>query len=219
GTVISGNSANRAGGGIEVIDGLLTINDSTIENNDAGITGTANPGHGGGVHVTGTNFTRVDLWNAIVRNNTAAQQGGGLWNQTNGVMLVRVGSQVTGNTASGDAADDGGGGIYNQGGRLIINNATIDGNNADGAAGSGGGVFTRNGVVTVENATISNNTAHRAGGGVEIIDGWFYTRLMNLTGNNVGGAAPSPGDGGGLHVTGTNLSRVRIDRGRITGNT
>ena len=218
GTTITGNAANRAGGGIEVVNGEVIVVDSTIENNNAGVTGTPNPGNGGGVHVTGTSFTRVDLRNALVKNNHAAGEGGGLWNQTNGVMLVRIGSEVSGNTASGDAADQGGGGIFSRG-RLVVNAATIDGNQANGTAGSGGGIFNVGAVTTIENSTVSNNTAHRAGGGVEVVDGWVSTRNMDLVGNNAGGAAPSPGDGGGLHVSGAGLSRVTIEESQVSGNT
>ena len=218
GTTISGNAANRAGGGVEVVNGEVIVMDSTIENNNAGVTGTPNPGNGGGIHVTGTHFTRVDLRSSIVRNNQAASEGGGLWNQTNGVMLVRIGTEVSGNIASGDAADQGGGGIFSRG-RLVVNAATIDGNQANGAAGSGGGILNVGAVTTIENSTVSNNTAHRAGGGIEVVDGWISTRNMDLTGNNAGGAAPSPGDGGGLHVSGAGLSRVTIEGGQVSGNT
>jgi hypothetical protein len=189
----------------------VVVIDSTIDGNDAGMTGTANPGNGGGIHVTGTSFTRVDLRGSVVSNNRAAREGGGLWNQTDGVMIVRLGTQVTGNTAYGDAADDGGGGIFNHGGRLVINNASIDHNRADGAAGSGGGIFTRDGVTTVESASVRNNAANGNGGGIEIVDGWLAMSQMELVGNEAD-------NGGGLHVSGSHLTRVTLGRTTILGN-
>ena len=213
GTTIIGNAANRAGGGIEVVNGEVNVIDSSVENNNAGVTGTANPGNGGGIHISGTNFTRVDLRSSLVRNNQAAGEGGGLWNQTNSVTLVRIGSEVIGNSASGD----GGGGVFSQG-RLVVNAATIDGNQANGTTGRGGGILNLGAVTTIENSTVSNNTARRAGGGIEVVDGWVSTRNMQLADNNAGGAAPSPGNGGGLHVSGAGLSRVTIEGGTVTGN-
>ena len=211
GSTISGNAANRAGGGIEVIHGLVTIVGSTIDGNNAGVTGTANPGSGGGVHVSGTNFTRVDVRNSVVSNNSAALEGGGLWNSTNGVMLIRLRSLVTGNTAHGNSADDGGGGIFNHGGRLLIHNVSIDHNRADGIAGSGGGIFTRDGVTTIEAGTVWENTANGVGGGIEIVDGWLAMK-------NVEHADNEATLGGGIHVSGSNGTRVKVERSYITGN-
>ena len=58
-------------------------------------------------------------------------------------MTVR-GTLVDDNEASGADADQGGGGLYNDGGFLIINPGTIVSNNrASGASGSGGGVLQR----------------------------------------------------------------------------
>ncbi len=76
---ITGNSANRAGGGIEENDGgEVTLTDVTLNTNVAGPAGTANPGNGGGLHVSGDGI--VDIFDGTVNDNTAAQEGGGLWN-------------------------------------------------------------------------------------------------------------------------------------------
>ena len=229
GSTISGNMANRAGGGIELVDGIAILTNTTLgggtpmSGNVAGPSGTANPGNGGGLHVTGTARTIVD--GGLISNNKASREGGGLWNAGPGaVMIVRKGTLIQNNTASGDDADDGGGGIFNNGGRLnILNGVTIDGNNADGTSGSGGGIFSIDGAVTVSNSTISANKANRAGGGIEAVDG--YVGLTNVTlGGTLGAAgnvagpfgSANPGNGGGLHVTGT--ARTVIDGGHIQNN-
>ncbi len=48
---------------------------------------------------------------------------------------------VSGNRADGAAADQGGGGLFNDGGRLVVERGTVADNRAPGAAGSGGGIL------------------------------------------------------------------------------
>jgi Ca2+-binding RTX toxin-like protein len=123
---------------------------------------------------------------------------------------------IEGNTASGPAADDGGGGIFNNGGRVDIDNAVIRGNLADGAAGSGGGIQNiSGGAITIDNTLIELNTATRAGGGIEDNVGTSITIVDSRIRDNNAGTAP--GNGGGIHVTGAGV--VNIDGSTIDGNT
>jgi hypothetical protein len=98
-------------------------------------------------------------------NNQAAAEGGALWNSSTGTMSV-TDSEIDGNIASGVYADQGGGGLFNAGGVLTIEGATITNNIADGTFGSGGGVFNDRGTVTITGATITGNSANGTGGGV-----------------------------------------------------
>ncbi|WP_372899419.1 spondin domain-containing protein, partial [Stieleria sp.] len=229
------NGANRAGGGIEVIEGTVTLTDSNLINNDVDGTATggiAAPGNGGGLHVSGR--ADVTLTGGIVFGNLAASEGGGLWNQAGGTMIVDA-ARIEANSALGDDADNGGGGIFNNGGTLIIRNAEIVGNFADGASGSGGGILNVNrGTVSISDSLIAENVASRAGGGIEDASrgGELLSQGPSLTLTNVdlennnagviddgfGGGAlfSSPGSGGGIHVTGA--SDVVISGGRIAGN-
>src|SRR5690606_9183307 len=128
------NTATRAGGGIELIEGSLIMNQVTLNLNTTG----ASPGNGGGLHITG--FANADITGGTVNSNTATREGGGLWNGF-GIMTVD-GVVIDANIASGNAADDGGGGIFNNGGTLIVqNNTSVTNNIANGTAGSGGGLF------------------------------------------------------------------------------
>ena len=120
------------------------------------------------------------------------------------------GTVISENTASGNGADQGGGGIYNlNGGTIIITNATISNNVADGTAGSGGGILNDTGsTLTITNTEITGNVSNRAGGGIEDNAGAMVTltdvTLNNNTTNN------SPGNGGGLHVTGAGTVNIPV---------
>ena len=214
-TDISGNDANRAGGGIETGTALTYLRAGTLNDNAAGLDDGANPGNGGGLHVTGA--ATVTILDMDVSGNTAASEGGGLWNQAGTRMFVRGMTTITGNTASGDAADTGGGGIYNNGGSLTVLGADISGNTADGESGSGGGLFSTDGDVIVRDTTFSANTANRAGGGIEIIDGDLRIFTSTLDANVAGGDAANPGSGGALHVSGS--AGVDIRTTQVTNNT
>ena len=211
----------RAGGGIENNNGILTLTGVSLggmtpaDGNTAGV-------NGGGLHITGGGTT--DIFGGGVRNNTAAQEGGGLWNGT-GTMTID-GTSIEDNTASGNGSDQGGGGVFNAGGEVIIQNgATISGNLANGTSGSGGGILNdAGGELTIDDSVISGNTANRAGGGIEDNSGQFTAvSLTNviLDGNSAGvdigdGATAAPGNGGGLHVTGQGA--VIIDGGTVNNN-
>ncbi|MCM2371003.1 tail fiber protein [Aporhodopirellula aestuarii] len=215
GSTITGNDANRAGGGIEIANGSgpTTLTDVTLSLNHA----LAGPGNGGGLHVSGTG--NVEMVRGTVTGNTAASEGGGLWNG-GGTMTIN-GTSITGNTASGNGADNGGGGIFNDSGILDIDNATISDNEADGTSGSGGGIFSLAGTVTIDNTTIESNSANRAGGGIEVVVGTVTLTDVNLLTNDVDGlgttaTAPNPGNGGGLHVTAT--ANVTVAGGLVQGN-
>ncbi len=207
-TAIDNNAANRAGGGVEVVDGDASFTDAFLRLNDVnGTAGSPAPGNGGAFHVTGNSST-ITFEDTIVSDNEAASEGGGLWNQVGSTMNI-TNTQVTGNVAYGDAADNGGGGIFNNGGTLNYTNtsaiSSLSNNSAVGAAGSGGGLLSTDGVVTLIGISIGENDAVRAGGGIEIIEGTLNMTdvLMDL---NVTGAAP--GNGGGLHITGGANSNI-----------
>ena len=241
GVTFDGNEASRAGGGIEVIDGVLRLNDSDLTANSVGDDQTAgNPGNGGGLHVTGmSTITRIA--GGTVSGNTAASEGGGLWNQAGSLMVVSGGTIIVGNDAFGDAADTGGGGIYNNGGDLTLNGVNIRENGATGAAGSGGGLFSTDGRVRILDSSIAANIASRAGGGIEIIDGSLNFAASTLGGDSAAegnlagilvdaldpedddddfsdgnGLSGSPGNGGGLHVSGT--ARTRFADSTVSWN-
>ena len=91
---INQNTANTAGGGIEDNSGAglgVTLTNVTLDNNVA--QGTS--GNGGGLHVTGDGD--VNITGGSVSGNSAASEGGGIWNDTG--TLTIDGTTIDGNTA------------------------------------------------------------------------------------------------------------------------
>ena len=202
------NFAARAGGAIEVRDGgEALIAFSRFDGNRAG----TNPGNGGALHITGAGS--AEFVATMVSNNVAFSEGGGLWNSSTGTLIVDGGS-ITGNIARGALADNGGGGVFSDGGATTITDAIISNNSAIGAAGSGGGVFANGTTMfSISGTTISNNTAQRAGGGIEVLAGAITIDLTTFQSNEV---ARSPGNGGALHTSGAGT--VTISNSDVSGN-
>lgn len=208
---IDGNQANRAGGGIENQGGgKISIRNSQLTNNNVGVSpANANPGNGGGLHAAGGG-SDVTISFSQVENNRAASEGGGLWSASS---LSVFDTEISNNVASGDSAEEGGGGIFNQAGITSVVFSSISGNVADGASGSGGGLFNNAGEMTLSSVTISGNQANRAGGGIESKNATGDGLTMNdltMRDNNTGvaPAVAAPGNGGALHVTGSGVTTV-----------
>ena len=161
-SLFESNSANRAGGAIEVIDGILTLENVDLIGNDVnGGAGTPAPGNGGGIHISGETVTTITGGQIV--NNAAGREGGGLWNQTGSLMTV-VQVTIDGNSANGADPSDGGGGIFNNGGITEVISSTISNNQA--TASNGGGIQNNTGTTTIMTSTLSGNTAAMHGGGI-----------------------------------------------------
>ncbi len=157
---ISGNTANRAGGGIEDNSGLfsiVTLTNVNLDGNSAGVDigdgATAAPGNGGGLHVTGQGAVIIN--GGTVNNNVAAAEGGGLWNAS-GDMNV-IGTTISGNSVSGTLIDQGGGGIFNAGGNVDVNGASLSSNTA--TSGFGAAIFNEGGTVSIGMTTLDGDVA------------------------------------------------------------
>ncbi|MFN3241225.1 MAG: hypothetical protein ACE37K_06890 [Planctomycetota bacterium] len=189
---IDDNVSNRAGGGIEALDGLTLLTRVWVRNNMTG----AMPGNGGGLHLTGAGG--VDAFQCVFAENFASAEGGGMWNSSGGTMNVHT-CLLIDNVASGDGSDQGGGGLFNAGGTLNVSYSYVIGNVADGAAGSGGGVLNDAGWLTMYETSLYANASNRAGGAVEANIGQTTITRSVMIANTTGS---SPGNGGGLHLTG-----------------
>lgn len=115
-------------------------------------------------------------------------------------------------TITGGSTLEAGGGIFNNGGTVIINNSTISNN----FASTYGGGIRNAGNLTINNSTISGNIAVTSGAGVDSDAAGFAVTINNSTitqnsaNNGFGG-----GSGGGVAVgSGT----VALNRTIVAGN-
>jgi len=198
-----GNSSIRAGGGVEdnsAMGNVLTITNVIFNENTTG----ASPGNGGGLHITGPGNSFISDSNFA--SNTAAAEGGGLWNGS-GEMSVSS-TTIESNSVVGDGANQGGGGIFNAGGTLIVDNCMISENETTGTSTSGGGILNDLGVLTVTSTVLTANTSIRAGGGIEDNSADGNTLTLTNTSLIANATGASPGNGGGLHITGPGDSNI-----------
>lgn len=153
GSRITGNTASRDGGGIYTFEAQTTIDDSTVLNNTAAR-------NGGGI------FNAASIRGAMltIRNNAdisanRAQSGGGVYNQfqdeAGPANMTVVDSGLSFNTAS-----QLGGGVFNEGGAILLRSSTIFENIAATGEPSGGGIFnTDGGAVTLDSqSAVTQNT-------------------------------------------------------------
>jgi len=119
--------------------------------------------------------------------------------------------RLSGFTIQNGSADYAGGGIFNGGGTLTIENCALIGNSASGFAG---GAIYNNGTLTLESSTLSGNSALvmdgviAGGGGAIDNEQGGKTTLQNCTlrGN-------SAADGGAIHNYGGTLTLVNCALG------
>ncbi|MBI5567368.1 MAG: proprotein convertase P-domain-containing protein [Chloroflexi bacterium] len=218
GSLITCSLASTGGGGIfNLATGQLTLNNTTLRNNQAAIT------HGGGLYNDGS----ATLTGVTIRGNTAINGiGGGLYSASTNGTLTMVDTLVSDNRAVS------GGGIYaaSISGTLTLINSQITNNQSDLFGGglygditanltsaivsnnqaglSGGGIYAVvNSRLTVTGLTLENNTASGSGGG-------FYnnapTTASNLTIKN---NRSSNGGGGGVY----NDSNGRLTLANVSG--
>ncbi|MGH7885179.1 MAG: choice-of-anchor Q domain-containing protein, partial [Thermodesulfobacteriota bacterium] len=143
-TTISGGLVNAGGignygGGIYIIDGTLTITNSTISGN------TTND-DGGGIYL---NDGTVTITNSTISGNTADDEGGGIYINDGTVT-------ITNSTISGNSANNDGGGIYidNDTATVSITNSIVSGNTA---ADSGDNCYNDGGTINDNGNNLSND--------------------------------------------------------------
>ena len=143
-TTVSDNAVPSSSGGGIYNEGELVLRNSHVSENSARFLG-------GGIYNRGTAL----ILNSTVADNLAFSPtlgGGGIFNDTDGVVVVR-GSDVSRNTdtVGGVAA---GGGVYNRGTLSIQDSAVTD----NRSWLHGGGIYNdTTGVATLRDSTISGN--------------------------------------------------------------
>lgn len=110
-------------------------------------------------------------------------------------------------------AGESGGAIRGTEATVRVVDSRLVGNSAQGEGASGGAIMNDRGTLVVVDSRILKNRAERAGGGIEANEGTTRVEETLLKGNRTGAA---PGNGGGLHLTGTGT--VRVEDSRVIGN-
>ncbi|MDM8524087.1 choice-of-anchor Q domain-containing protein [Desulfococcaceae bacterium HSG8] len=164
-SIVQNNAAGAMGhgGGIYIVGGIFTLENSTVSKNMSGsgyydFFGGGDVcydgGDGGGIYISDA---EVMLRSSTVDNNGAGSGESG---------LVYVNGSLGGS----------GGGIYLSSGILTLENSTVSNNSAGagadasamadgGGGGSGGGIYLSSGTLTLENSTVSSNSAGAGGKG------------------------------------------------------
>jgi hypothetical protein len=177
GMVITGNSTASFGGGVNISDGHLTLDDGTVSNNHAN--------EGGGLSIFG------DRTVALIRNSTISGNSAG---QGGGIECSHSSLTVEASTISGNSASSGGGIDVENEAPLTVEDSTISGNSA---FTSGGGVLI-DGDTIIRNSTIAFNTADSdnvdgGNGGGLVVSAGAVTLQSTIVADNIVGAT-------GLHA-------------------
>jgi CSLREA domain-containing protein len=192
--ILTGNharGANGSGGGLQALDGKLSILGSEIKDNVAADSS-------GALDIGNHGFTIKD---STISGNRSSFAGAG--------YFYGDGDSTIGNsTISGNRSTTETGGIYysESAGTLFISRSTFSGNVA---ADDGGGLSARNGEVKIVNSTFAGNRAGDYGGGV-----WaaIPVRLNAVTiARNVADSDSVGGeDGAGIYVLPLSGAEVRV---------
>jgi len=184
---ISGNTAlsdtSAVGGGIDST-GTLTVNSSTFSGN----TGSAGNVYGGAIYSSGP----LAINNSTISGNSITGRFGG----AGGGIYASKGARISSSTIAGNSANSGGG-IYNGGGTVTIQNSIVTassaGGNCYGTMTSNGYNLSSDGTCNFSNTDDLNNT----------------NPLLGLLSNN----------GGGTQTMALLSGSPAIDSGNPTGCT
>jgi len=236
GGYISHNYAIEYGSGIEGVGGglrvdtqnvLAIIDGGTIAHNTAGT-------HGGGVSVWGANGDnpgRLVLRDALIYDNTANNNGGGIRIDAGGVVEMHDGAIIRDNETL--ATNGNGGGVWVSGTRTVTTpegtqvvastfemfGGVIEDNTAGGNAGGvqvGGGGESTNPLFIMHNGTIENNTATANGGGVHVGNRATEDPVFVMHNGYIIGNQTLVNAGGGVHIGG---GTFEMFNGTIDDNT
>jgi hypothetical protein len=206
------------------------------------ISGGRSPNNAGGI-LNGGNLTLNDTTvtdNQALGTQAGTGLGGGIYNASNATLTLNR-STVSGNEANTFSSD--GGGIYNSGGTVALNNSTVSDNQSVDKGGGiynlfatltlnnstlrgnqatfGGGIYSNTDPdgptkTTVTNSTISGNTASSQGGGIYNTYGLTAIKYSTITNNS----APTFGDGSGVaSYDDTATTRTEVLSSIVSANT
>ncbi|MFN8150959.1 MAG: choice-of-anchor Q domain-containing protein [Solirubrobacterales bacterium] len=150
GTTVTGNESSYSGGGIALYDSYhqVSIDTSTITNNEITSTSTTSQRDGGGIWFEDTYSGATTVSNSTVSGNSGARGGGGVSFGENFYDTANV----VNSTVTGNEAEYGGGIHFNDdyNAQFELDNSTVTGNTA---ADGGGGIWRGYAVSTYSHPT------------------------------------------------------------------
>lgn len=186
-TAISGNISVNSGGGIaSELTSSITVSESTISNNIAGLVA-------GGILAVESDLTISDSTITGNVSEDTTQIGGG------GVVASKASLSITNSTISNNTAALRGGGIITDESNVTISGSTINNNSAQSVGG--GFAFRDNGTAVkavLHNTTISENQTDENGGGIYNEDGEIELNHVTIFNNTADADNAGGGDGGGI---------------------
>jgi hypothetical protein len=195
-STLSGNSAGvgELGGGIfNSSGGTLTVSNSTLSGNSGGVY-TSNAG--GGIFNDGGTLT---VSNSTLSANSA-DQGGGIYND--GTMTV------SDSTLSTNIAGNQGGGILNTG-TLTVSDSTLSGNSSTTLVG--GGIYNQEGTLTLKSTLLANESS---GGNCVLYSGTPTSDGYNLSDDTTCASfLTATGDQNNVTTAGTHLGPLQNNGG------
>ena len=173
--------------------------------------------NGGGVYVNNSRCS-ISMVQSHIDNNISRKNGGGIYadddyfrlegdaEQNNSPEEISdwndesLGSTVSGNYVLDSASGSGGGGgLYLNESKCIVNGINFANNTAD-KDGSGGGIYIYNKDTNVKNCNIVCNLADMLGGGIKVDNSGVTVENCTIYGN---GGRDTGGAGGGIYVCGS----------------
>jgi hypothetical protein len=147
------------------------------------------------------NHGTLTIQRTSILDNAASAQGGGIYNQSGGVLTVRD------STIAGNFGGTGGGLYVETGSAALVTGSTISGNLATGA-----GAAYVSGTLVLANSTVAGNSAEAGAGGIVVSGGSASLGLLNVT--VTGNAGTAGGDG----LAAEDASAVTVRNTIIAGN-
>ena len=206
-------SAALAGQTITLSLGQIDISDNVFVQGGASnisISGTGNN------RFFSVNTSELVAFSNLTFTGGLATTGGAISSVGTGTTLIS-GATFTNNRASGL----GGGAVYNANGNMFLISSTFANNSATSATGSGGAAYMASGLIYTNGSTFTSNFANQSGGAIQAVNGSFFAIDIQVGTSGLGNAAgptssANPGDGGGLHASGT--ATVTISGGEFIDN-
>ena len=211
--MVENNISTFRGAGLGVLaSSTLVLEHSAVENNSA--TNTNGSGDGGGAFVSESTLIVSEF--SIIRHNSAAEKGGGVYVASSGNVEINGKSFISANTA-----DEAGGGVYLDGGDLLVHDGGDIGYLLDvpnSTHGNGGGIYARNSSVIFKDdfTFLLNSYSGNNGGGAYLTNSTmtFYNNadigLDYKSGTNYAAL-----NGGGIYAI---ASTVAITNANIHGS-